>query len=76
MPKDETVKILDPVLSVDQLRLFYGDAEALSRITFERWSSGRETGKTILCNSGFEAVEAALKTAHLRTGMSRMSGVI
>lgn len=25
-------------------------------------------GKTIFCNSGFEAVEAALKTAHLATG--------
>ena len=55
----------------------------LSRITFERWAdlkspghsskstsgSGRgATGKTIFCNSGFEAVEAALKTARLATG--------
>jgi 4-aminobutyrate aminotransferase-like enzyme len=56
----------------------------LSRLTFERWSQkskvqgpkpkviGRSasaaTGKTILCNSGFEAVEAALKTALLATG--------
>lgn len=38
----------------------------LSRITFERWNRG--TGKTILCNSGSEAVEAALKTAHLHSG--------
>ncbi len=30
--------------------------------------SGRTTGKTIFCNSGFEAVEAALKTAILATG--------
>lgn len=30
--------------------------------------SGRTTGKTIFCNSGFEAVEAALKTALLATG--------
>ena len=50
-------------------------AGELSRITFERWtsSSGHETnkpltGKTIFCNSGFEAVEAALKTALLATG--------
>ena len=38
----------------------------ISRVTFERW--GKKAGKTILCNSGFEAVEAALKTALLATG--------
>src|ERR1035441_6084377 len=47
-------------------------ARELSRITFERWSksSKRSTthGKTIFCNSGFEAVEAAFKTAMLATG--------
>lgn len=41
-------------------------ARELSRITFERWN--QKTGKTIFCNSGFEAVEAALKTAMLGTG--------
>lgn len=40
--------------------------EALSAITFERWGLG--TGKTLLATSGFEAVEAALKTALLATG--------
>jgi 4-aminobutyrate aminotransferase-like enzyme len=40
--------------------------ELLSRITFERWEIGR--GKAILCNSGSEAVEAALKTALLHSG--------
>lgn len=56
-------------------------AGELSRITFERWSlsapSSRAAhrtslikGKTIFCNSGFEAVEAALKTALLATGKS------
>ena len=46
-------------------------ARELSRRTFERWPASRgaaRTGKTIFCNSGFEAVEAALKTAHLATG--------
>ncbi len=43
-------------------------ARELSRITFERWSAGRHAGKTIFNNSGFEAVEAALKTAILATG--------
>lgn len=41
-------------------------ARELSRITFERWTAG--PGKTIFCNSGFEAVEAAIKTAMLATG--------
>ena len=59
-------------------------ARELSRITFERWQRKSEVrspkpkvlgrrmvaarGKTIFCNSGFEAVEAALKTAMLATG--------
>lgn len=43
-------------------------ARELSRLTFERWTRGRSTGKTIFCNSGFEGVEAALKTARLATG--------
>lgn len=51
-------------------------ARELSRITFERWT-GRDSksesrraksGKVIFGNSGFEAVEAALKTAMLATG--------
>jgi 4-aminobutyrate aminotransferase-like enzyme len=42
-------------------------ARTLSRLTFERWNP-RVTGKTLFCNSGFEAVEAALKTAMLATG--------
>lgn len=49
-------------------------ARELSRLTFERWtrahrgSGGVETGKVIFGCSGFEAVEAALKTARLATG--------
>jgi 4-aminobutyrate aminotransferase-like enzyme len=54
-------------------------ARELSRITFERWgnpesgvrspeSKAAARGKTIFCNSGFEAVESALKTALLATG--------
>jgi 4-aminobutyrate aminotransferase-like enzyme len=55
-------------------------ARELSRITFERWETQSKvqslnskvekrsaSGKTIFCNSGFEAVEAALKTAMLTT---------
>jgi 4-aminobutyrate aminotransferase-like enzyme len=48
-------------------------ARELSRITFERWSRNtqhatRNTGKVVFSNSGFEAVETALKTAMLATG--------
>src|SRR5437763_7384889 len=48
-------------------------AQELSRLTFERWRKpGKKksavTGKSIFSNSGFEAVEAALKTAILATG--------
>ena len=50
-------------------------AHDLSRLTFERWTRSRTThhapritAKAIFCNSGFEAVEAALKTALLATG--------
>ena len=56
-------------------------ARALSGLTFGRWKEpqtqgpapepqGPKRGKTIFCNSGFEAVEAALKTAKLATGRS------
>ena len=43
-------------------------ARELSRVTFERWTGGMKKGKAIFTNSGFEAVEAALKTAILATG--------
>ena len=41
-------------------------ARELSRLTFERWH--QKAGKVIYGSSGFEAVEAALKTARLATG--------
>lgn len=48
-------------------------ARALSQLTFGRWEKNSGTrGKTIFCSSGFEAVEAALKTALLATGRSRI----
>jgi len=43
-------------------------ARELSRLTFERWTRRQGVGKVIFGNSGFEAVEAALKTARLATG--------
>lgn len=38
----------------------------LSALTFERWLGS--SGKVVLSNSGFEAIETALKTARLVTG--------
>jgi 4-aminobutyrate aminotransferase-like enzyme len=44
-------------------------ARELSRLTFERWTkTNPQSGKVIFSNSGFEAVESALKTALLATG--------
>jgi 4-aminobutyrate aminotransferase-like enzyme len=51
-------------------------ARELSHLTFERWAKinrqsaigNRQSGKVIFSNSGFEAVESALKTAMLATG--------
>lgn len=40
--------------------------EVLSEITYEKWEGKK--GKCLFGNSGFEAVEAALKTAVLKTG--------
>ncbi len=45
--------------------------ERLAAVTFGRWTG--TTGKCLLGNSGFEAVEAALKTAVLATGRSRVA---
>ncbi len=49
-----------------------GLARELSGLTFERWT-GKQRGKVIFSNSGFEAVESALKTAMLAT---RRQGII
>ncbi|WP_018970165.1 aspartate aminotransferase family protein [Rubritalea marina] len=38
----------------------------LSELSYERWGQG--TAKTVLANSGFEAVETAIKTAFIATG--------
>ncbi|MCX6882724.1 MAG: aspartate aminotransferase family protein [Verrucomicrobia bacterium] len=45
-------------------------AARLSQLTFGRWN--QTEGKTVFCNSGFEAVEVALKTALLATGRRRI----
>lgn len=64
----QMARLLHAMGDVHPHRLKGDLARELSRLTFERWTDGRQTGKTIFCNSGFEAVEAALKTARLATG--------
>lgn len=44
--------------------------ERLAELTFGRWHG--QAGKCLLGNSGFEAVEAAIKTAVLATGRKRI----
>lgn len=64
----QMARLLHAMGDVHPHTLKAGLARELSRVTFERWTCGRSRGKTIFCNSGFEAVEAALKTARLATG--------
>jgi 4-aminobutyrate aminotransferase/(S)-3-amino-2-methylpropionate transaminase len=69
----QMTKLLHAMGDVHPHRLKAELARELSRITFERWKAasqfgaGAAHGKTIFGNSGFEAVEAALKTAMLAT---------
>lgn len=47
-------------------------AKRLSGLTWERWSGGSQRAKVIFCNSGFEAVEAAMKSACQISGRERI----
>jgi 4-aminobutyrate aminotransferase-like enzyme len=60
--------LLHAMGDVHPARLKVELCEKLSQLTFETWTG--ERGKALLGNSGFEAVEAALKTAVLATGRS------
>jgi 4-aminobutyrate aminotransferase-like enzyme len=64
--EDQSRKLLHAMGDVHPASVKVDLCELLSRITFERWGIGR--GKSILCNSGSEAVEAALKTLLLYSG--------
>jgi 4-aminobutyrate aminotransferase-like enzyme len=65
--RDQTQKLSHAMGDVYPTELKVKLCEQLSRQTFERWTQGKISGQTFLCNSGFEAVEVALKTAHLFT---------
>lgn len=63
---DQTGKLWHAMGDVHPTELKVELCRQLSALTFERWGMG--TGKTILSNSGFEAVESALKTSLLHSG--------
>lgn len=68
--RDQSEQLLHAMGDVHPARLKVELCERLSAITYETWTGG--CGKSLLGNSGFEAVEAALKTAALATGRTGM----
>jgi 4-aminobutyrate aminotransferase-like enzyme len=66
----QMAKLLHAMGDVHPHELKAALARELSAITFGRWS--KRPGRSIFCNSGFEAVEAALKTAVLATGKRKI----
>lgn len=64
--KNQADQLLHGMGDVHPTELKVALCEKISQMTFERWGMG--PGKTLLGNTGFEAVEAALKTALLATG--------
>lgn len=63
---EQSAELMHAMGDVHPTKLKVDVCRRLSQMTFERWGIGR--GKTVLANSGFEAVEAALKTAFVATG--------
>jgi len=63
---DQSERLIHAMGDVHPTELKVRLCERLSAMTFERWGAG--PGKTTLSNSGFEAVETALKTAFIATG--------
>ncbi len=68
--REQSADLLHAMGDVHPARLKVELSEQLSAITFGRWTGG--AGKSLFGNSGFEAVEAALKTAVLATGRSHV----
>lgn len=66
--RKQSISLMHAMGDVHPARVKVELCEALSEITFERWEGKK--GKCLFGNSGFEAVEAALKTALIATGRS------
>jgi|TARA_B110000037_G_scaffold85564_1_gene101441 4-aminobutyrate aminotransferase-like enzyme len=69
--REQSASLVHAMGDVHPARVKVELCEALSEITFEKWVG--EKGKCLFGNSGFEAVEAALKTAVIAT---RRSGIL
>lgn len=68
--KEQSDQLLHGMGDVHPTGLKVELCEQLSKLTFEKWGAG--SGKVVLSNSGFEAVETAIKTARLATGKRRV----
>lgn len=64
--REQSQKLIHAMGDVHPTELKVNVCKLLSELTFERWGQG--IGKTVLSNSGSEAVETALKTAYIATG--------
>lgn len=62
----QSEKLIHGMGDVHPTELKVDVCQLLSEMTFERWELG--IGKSVLSNSGSEAVESALKTAFIATG--------
>jgi len=63
---EQSDKLIHGMGDVHPTELKVDVCQLLSEMTFERWGLG--IGKSVLSNSGSEAVESALKTAFIATG--------
>ena len=66
--REQSASLMHAMGDVHPARVKVELCEALSEMTFEKWEGKK--GKCLFGNSGFEAVEAALKTAVIATGRS------
>lgn len=66
--REQSEKLIHAMGDVHPTQLKVEVCKKLSEMTYERWGLG--VGKTVLSNSGSEAVETALKTAFIATGKS------
>lgn len=64
--REQSKELIHGMGDVHPTRLKVEVCKLLSELTYERWGEGG--AKTTLSNSGFEAVESALKTAVMTTG--------
>jgi 4-aminobutyrate aminotransferase-like enzyme len=70
--KNQMGKLLHAMGDVHPHALKASLAEKLSDLTFGRWNHEIGRGKVVFCNSGFETVEVALKSACQATGRRRI----